>query len=161
MDRQLRWRCGLLQRARGPVQRPDFSPAAPSHWVSAIHPDDVAATWEAWREAAASGRMYHQEHRVLMADGSYRWHLSRAHPQRDEEGVIVKWFGTSTDIDDFKQADETIRRSEALLRSATDNAGVGLVMLDRNRRYVYANRAYSIVLGLGGGDIQGRDQPSF
>ncbi len=88
------------------------SPAAGSHWVSAIHPDDVAPTLEAWREAAALVKTYQKEHRVLMADGGYRWHLSRGHPQRNDEGVIFKWFGTSTDIDDLKRAEAALRESE-------------------------------------------------
>ena len=84
-------------------------------WTPAIHPDDLAPTWEAWREAVARGQTYQHEHRLLMADGSYRWHLSRGHPQRNEEGVIVKWFGSATDIDDLKQTDAQLAADLAAL----------------------------------------------
>jgi PAS domain S-box-containing protein len=82
-------------------------------WTPAIHPDDLEPTWEAWREAVARGQTYQHEHRLLMADGSYRWHLSRGEPQFNKEGMIVKWFGTATDIDDFKRAEAALRESEA------------------------------------------------
>ncbi len=91
------------------------SPPISDDWALAIHPDDLASTLEAWREAAARGQTYQKEHRVLMADGGYRWHLSRGHPQHNEEGVIVKWFGTSTDIDDLKQAEARLAADFAAL----------------------------------------------
>ena len=48
-------------------------------------------------------------------DGEYRWFLFRANPLRDESGKIVKWYGTNTDIDDRKRAEEELQRSEAFL----------------------------------------------
>ncbi len=95
-------------------------PPISNDWQSAIHPDDLASTWEAWREAVARDQTYQKEHRLLMADGSYRWHLSRGQPQRNEEGAIVKWFGASTDIDGFKRAGAALRASEERLRLAVE-----------------------------------------
>jgi PAS domain S-box-containing protein len=72
-------------------------------WQPIVHPDDIAATITAW-QAAQYGTTYQHEHRLRMADGSYRWHLSRAEALRDE-GQIVKWFGTATDIHERKRAE--------------------------------------------------------
>ena len=94
-------------------------------WTPALHPDDVAPTLEAWREALARGLTYQKEQRLRAADGSYRWHLARAIPQRGQNGVIVKWFGTTTDIHDLKQTALALRESEQRLRLAHVAANAG------------------------------------
>jgi PAS domain S-box-containing protein len=81
-------------------------------WLPLIHSEDTQRTLEAWQAAIASGNSYACEHRVRMADGTMRWHLSRAEPVRDEAGSIVKWIGTTTDIQDVKQAEERLRESD-------------------------------------------------
>jgi PAS domain S-box-containing protein len=97
----------------GIEQMPDGS----FHWAPVLHPDDVAPTAEAWERAVRTGETYQIEHRVQRADGSYHWHLSRGMAVRNEEGRVVKWFGTATDIDDFKQAQEGLRRLTETLES--------------------------------------------
>jgi PAS domain S-box-containing protein len=67
-------------------------------WKALIHSEDLAATEKAWSTAIATGAVLQLEHRLLMKDGSYRWHLSRSIPQKDDNGTISKWFGTTTDI---------------------------------------------------------------
>ena len=90
-----------------------------SGWVHLLHPDDVERTRAAWRHAVESGSNYENEYRLRRAsDGAYRWQLVRALPVRDANGAIVRWFGTCTDIDDQKKAQETLRRSEANLAIA-------------------------------------------
>ncbi len=81
-------------------------------WIPLLHPDDIQRTLEAWQGAIASENTYTCEHRVRMADGTMRWHLSRAEPVRDAAGSIVKWIGTTTDIQDVKQAQERLRESD-------------------------------------------------
>jgi PAS domain S-box-containing protein len=83
-------------------------------WEQTIHPDDRGQTRNAWEEAVARGTTYQQEHRMLIADGSYRWHLNRGIPQLDESGAIVRWIGTATDIEDLKQAEAALLESERL-----------------------------------------------
>ncbi len=78
-------------------------------WTPGLHPEDVASTLEAWHHSLETGELYQSESRVLMADGSYRWHLSRGMAVRDEEGRIIRWFGTATDIQDQKMAEEQLR----------------------------------------------------
>ncbi|HKX29917.1 MAG TPA: ATP-binding protein [Blastocatellia bacterium] len=78
----------------------------------AVHPEDLARFQEAWRTAFAEGQPLETEARLRRADGQYRWLLIRAVPLRDEGGQILKWYGTSTDIEDRKRAEETLRRSQ-------------------------------------------------
>ncbi len=74
-------------------------------WSELVHPDDAARTRAHWDEALATGTPYEVEFRFKRAsDGAYRWFLARANPVRDEQGTIVRWFGTCTDIDDQKRA---------------------------------------------------------
>ena len=97
----------------------------PSNWQAGIHPEDLRLTAESWQRAAMESRPYSQEHRILMADGNYRWHLSRAIPVAEADGEPQKWFGTATDIHELKQVQEAFRASEARLRLALEAANLG------------------------------------
>lgn len=84
-------------------------------WQPIVHPDDLPATVQQWNEAVRTGGKYEVEYRFKRAaDGEYRWHLGRAFPLRDPNGAILKWFGSSTDIHDQKQA--IAERDQALER---------------------------------------------
>ncbi len=72
-------------------------------WAPVVHPEDVADLVQKWSEAVRQGTSYQAEGRMRRADGVYRWHLHQALGQKNEQGHIVKWFGTATDIDAQKQ----------------------------------------------------------
>ncbi len=95
-------------------------------WTSVIHPDDVEGIVGKWRAALASGEPFEAEARVRRADGEYRWQLHRKVPLRDEHGNIVKWHGSSIDIDDRKRAEEERRRGETYLAMAQRMARMGV-----------------------------------
>jgi PAS domain S-box-containing protein len=78
-------------------------------WEGIIHPDDRRATAEAWLRASEAGVPYEMEHRLFAIGKGYAWHLSRASPLLDAQGAVVRWYGTTTDIDDQKQREENIR----------------------------------------------------
>src|SRR6266481_8462376 len=80
-------------------------------WTESIHPDDVDEIVQKWHAALASGEPLEVESRVRRADGSYRALLHRNVPLHDEQGKIVKWFGSSIDVEDRKCAEEQLRRS--------------------------------------------------
>lgn len=84
-------------------------------WAPVLHPEDAAASMHAWQIAVATGTPYQAEHRVRMADGSYRWHLSRGIPVHDENGNIARWYGTATDIHSYKIAEEKLKNHTARL----------------------------------------------
>ncbi|MBW4699259.1 MAG: PAS domain S-box protein [Aphanocapsa lilacina HA4352-LM1] len=79
-------------------------------WLGAIHPDDRPRTRECWLEAVADRGIYDLEYRLRAADGSYRWFKTRGRPVRDDDGQIVRWFGTCTDMQDQKTAQEERER---------------------------------------------------
>jgi PAS domain S-box-containing protein len=83
-------------------------------WEAAVHPDDRGRFVDEWHAAVACGKAMEAEARVRRADGQYRWLLIRNVPLRDEGGKIVKWYGTSTDIDDRKLAEEERERLREL-----------------------------------------------
>src|SRR6266481_3362721 len=77
-------------------------------WMNnAFHPDD--RLMEEWREALVAGKPFEKEARLRRADGQYRWFLIRAVPLRDEQNSIVKWYGTTSDIEDLKRAEDRVR----------------------------------------------------
>jgi len=80
-------------------------------WTESVHPEDVAGIVQKWHAALASGEAFEAEARVRRADGTYRALLHRKVPLHDEHGNIVKWFGSSIDIEDRKCAEEHLRRS--------------------------------------------------
>jgi PAS domain S-box-containing protein len=73
-----------------------------------LHPDDEQPSRASWNAAVTSGRMFEIEHRIRRADGAYRWFLTRATPERDTNGTIVRWYGTHTDIDEARRAQYTL-----------------------------------------------------
>lgn len=77
-------------------------------WQDVVHPDDLANCMKYWTHSLRTGEYYEAELRLKRADGTYRWHLARANAGRDENGEIIKWLGTTTDINDKKLAEEKL-----------------------------------------------------
>ncbi|HEX7823042.1 MAG TPA: PAS domain-containing protein [Sphingobium sp.] len=75
-------------------------------WTLCLHPDDVERTGVAWRHSLETGEPYDIEYRLRRADGTYRWTLTRGLPMHAEDGRIIRWFGTCTDIHDHRVAME-------------------------------------------------------
>jgi len=93
-------------------------PAAKSHevWTQVIHPDDKEPSMAIWSQAVLKAEAYTLEQRLRRHDGVYRWFLVRAQPERDRTGQVVRWYGTSTDIDDAKRLERHLLTQEAALR---------------------------------------------
>jgi PAS domain S-box-containing protein len=89
-------------------------------WEVALHPDDHDRYVAEWRSALESGLPLESEARIRRADGEYRWLLIRVVPLRDRQGHIVRWYGTSTDIEDRKRAEEKVRQADNERRTAID-----------------------------------------
>ncbi len=86
-------------------------------WEGFVHPDELDQTVRAWTNAVKEKVVYEAEHRLLMQDGTYRWHLSRAIPSIDDDGNMLSWFGTATDIHQQKTFSEKLE-AEVKLRTA-------------------------------------------
>lgn len=79
-------------------------------WARLIHPDDLARHVQTWREAMASGEPAISQARVRHANGEYRWMQHRTEALRDEEGNVVRWFGSSIDIEELKRAQHELHK---------------------------------------------------
>ena len=99
-------------------------------WTATIHPEDAAGIVAKWRECVASGAIFEYEARVRRADGDYRWMFHRKDPVRDDLGNIVKWYGTSIDIEERKRAEEALRKSEEQWRDVFENNPTMYFMVD-------------------------------
>ncbi|HEY9811576.1 MAG TPA: PAS domain S-box protein [Halomicronema sp.] len=94
-------------------------------WIKNMHPEDVVKSSEAWKTALENGSPGQLEFRFKDKNGNYRWFLGRSTPVRDEEGKVIKWVGTSMDIDDIKRTEEALIESETRLRLALEAADLG------------------------------------
>jgi formate hydrogenlyase transcriptional activator len=100
-----------------------------------------------------SGQPGNTEARIRCRDGVYRWFLIQVEPLRDEAGKIVRWYGTSTDIDALKQIEEKLREDDRELRRITDAIPQTIVVQDPRGVPIYANRATLDYTGLTADDV--------
>ena len=126
-------------------------------WEAMVHPDDVAATAEAWQAATRIGSAYEHEHRLRMADGTWRWHLSRgiAMPAPDGDGVL--WYGTATDIHADRAAEEELRRTQSALALAMRGGRMGWWRRDLISEVVTWSPELEELFGLEPGAFQGEE----
>jgi formate hydrogenlyase transcriptional activator len=117
-------------------------------WRDIFHSDDLPGLVASWRAALAAEQPLQAEARVRRFDGTYRWFLIRAVPCRDEQGGLVEWLGTNTDIDDRKRVEmelqhttEKLRRSEREYRLIVDAIPQLIAALSRRGRVLYVNAA--------------------
>ena len=113
-----------------------------------VHPDDRAATMEAFEEARRTGGTFLVEHRIRSKDGKYRWFLVRAKPYRDPRtGEIVRWFGASVDIHDRKGAEAALRRNEERWRALIGKGSDVITISDRDGTIRFASPSVEAVCG--------------
>jgi len=122
-------------------------------WQVAFHPDDLPPLMERWSELLASGESGEMEARLRRYDGAYRWFLIRVEPLRDETGRLLRWYGTSTDIEGLKQTEEKLREEERELRRITDAIPQAIVVQDPSGASIYANQAALDYTGLTAEDV--------
>ena len=105
----------------------------------------------------ARGSPYEMEVRLRDKDGQYRWFLIRGNPLRDEQGRILRWYGTRTDIEDRKRAEEKLRQDERELRRITDAIDQRIGVLGPDGKILYANRGLLEYSGLSLEDVMADD----
>jgi PAS domain S-box-containing protein len=84
-------------------------------WMSQVHPDERARVQAAWAVARDNGETYDVEFRIRRSDSIFRWFKTRAVPLRDSAGLIVKWFGSTTDVEDYKRSQQNLQSQLARL----------------------------------------------
>ncbi len=125
-------------------------------WRSMLHPSDRDRVLKAWHESVLNGTPYEQEERHRGADGRYRWFLCRGVPLRDDDGRIVRWYGTNTDIEDRKQADEELRQAEDRIRAILEFSPNWIFLKDTEGRYLLVNREVERVFRISQEQIKGK-----
>jgi PAS domain S-box-containing protein len=116
-------------------------------WNDVFHPDDQERAWNQWRHSLESGDPYEIEYRLKHRSGQYRWTLGRALPIRNDEGKIIRWMGTCTDIHDQKQASEILAANEAKLRVILSQLPVGVVIADVDGAITTSNETFRKICG--------------
>src|SRR5262249_20144421 len=127
----------------------DYTASSPKQslgheWSQYLHPDDSQQTLTVWHYALETGVPYEIEYRLKDGTtGSYRWFLARGAPVRDEAGQIIKWFGTCTDIEDQKRAEEALRQSQARIRALINSNIIGITSVEGEEEVIVeANEAF-------------------
>ncbi len=105
-------------------------------WTVAVHPDDLNVLVDYWRTVMASDQSGEIEARLRRFDGVYRWFLFRATPSLDDNGRVVKWYGTNTDIEERKRVEQALRQSEAYLAEAQRLTHTGSCAIDGTSREI-------------------------
>ncbi len=136
-----------------------LSPEDPSadHLAMFVHPDEVESALAERRRLIARGSPYEMEVRLRGKDGQYRWFLIRGNPLRDEQGRIIRWYGTRTDIEDRKRAEEKLRQDERELRRITDAIPQAISVLAPDGKLLYANEVVLDYTGLRLDDVKADD----
>jgi PAS domain S-box-containing protein len=127
-----------------------------SDWSSAVHPDDLTRVNQAWREMIKTGADYDVEIRVRLRSGAYRWMRTRAFPQRDAEGKVVRWIGQTEDIHDHRLAEERLRQTAGLLEMIGSSTQSIIWAKDCDGRMLYINAALERLAGITLADVLGK-----
>jgi PAS domain S-box-containing protein len=90
-------------------------------WLDYLHPDDKRHAADEWTRSVESGANYEAEYRIRSEYGTYRWFRARAVPIQDEQGTIIKWYGTCSDIHDSKLLEQSMRDSAIELEKMVDS----------------------------------------
>jgi len=123
-------------------------------WNDVVHPDDLEDLNETWRRHLASGEPVEVEARLRRFDGEYRWFLFRAVALRDEQNNVIKWYGTSTDIEDRKRMEARLRREKVELRQIIDTIPQYIIVLEPDGTLKQVNQQVLDYTGLTSDDVQ-------
>jgi formate hydrogenlyase transcriptional activator len=126
-------------------------------WTVVVHPEDLDRLLREWVALVDARKPGELETRIRKYDGEYRWFLIRLVPELDCEGKLVRWFGSNTDIEDRKRAENKLLEDERDLRRITDAIPLSIVVLDTNGVPLYANGALLDYTGLTRQDVLASD----
>jgi PAS domain S-box-containing protein len=116
-------------------------------WESVHDPETLAAVLKRWKKCIATSEPFDMVFPLRGADGVFRQFLTRVQPLKNSEGRVVRWFGTNTNVDELKRAEEKLRESEERYRGIFQHAGTGIAITDLEGRFQSCNPAYTAMLG--------------
>jgi PAS domain S-box-containing protein len=135
----------------------DFVRSHPEAWMTAIHPDDRERVSKSYWDGIRSGQGFTMEARFRrVRDGTYRWHLNRATALRDQDGRVLRFVGTSTDIEDLKQSQDDLRKADERTRLIVDTALDAVVTMDARGTITSWNKQAEIIFGWTHAEAMGR-----
>jgi diguanylate cyclase (GGDEF)-like protein/PAS domain S-box-containing protein len=110
-------------------------------WQASVHPDDLERVAEGWARSVRTGKDYESECRLRHRSAGYRWTLCRAAPILAEDGTVLYWIGSCSDIHDRKLTEEALKESAALTRTILQASSDITILLDGTGNVVFANKA--------------------
>lgn len=125
-------------------------------WMQAHDPDLADEALNTQRSSFASGETWERVVRLRRHDGEYRWFLARAIPVRNDDGTVLYWLGTNTDITDRQLLEDVLREREARLRRALEVENIGVIFFDNEHRITAVNRAFALMSGYADDQAVGR-----
>ena len=130
-------------------------------WKNFVHPEDVEERRNKWRHSLITGSVFECKSRLKSARGEYRWHVSRGSAARDENGQIVKWLGTNTDVDEQVRADAALRASESRYRTLLEHMGEGLAQVNNDSVVEFVNDRFCEMTGYSMDELLGKKISDF
>jgi PAS domain S-box-containing protein len=124
-------------------------------WITPFHPSDRQRAWDAWQRATRYRDTYSLECRLRRADGVYRWWLIRGVPQFRANGEISKWFGTCTDIEQIKVAEQSLKESEAKFSGIIAISADAIISIDDEQRITMFNHGAERIFGYSQAEVIG------
>ncbi len=126
-----------------------------TNWINAVHPDDREYLARNWAKAVANRKEMFVKFRIRRNDGHYRWFDTRAIPQKNSQGDVLRWLGTNTDITEMESTRQALAHSEQLFHAAFDYAPLGMALINMQGIIIQTNPALRHLLGY---DNQGKTQ---
>jgi PAS domain S-box-containing protein len=121
--------------------------ASGSEWAAALHPADRDRVLAEWQRCVQQQRPFRLEYRFLRPDHTVTWVLGQAIPQENDEGEVIGYIGTITDISDRKQTELALKESEARFRATFEQAAVGIAHVAPDGRWMRVNQTLCDILG--------------
>lgn len=126
-------------------------------WMELVHPDDVPTALADWEAAAEAAAPYRSEFRFRRSDGVYCWHVAQAQPVLDDEGAVLRWYGTAIDVHDRRLVEDEARRLAHRLKATFESITDAVLTIDRDWRITYVNTRAEQLLGRSRTELLDRD----
>lgn len=117
-------------------------------WQALLHPDDREKTREAWAHSVTNGDPYRIDFRLQRHDGVFVWFQTQATAQKDPNGNVKRWLGSSIDVDDLRQLQEESERQAAKFQHTVESITDAFFTLDKEFRFTYLNKKAADTLGV-------------